>query len=164
MVVDSFVCTPPMGFPPTLILLWGALDGTPFSQPIAGVLPDTWYIINNSTPTEAMVRFSWEVVQGVDEQGRPGLGRAGLTVSPSIVRTGATVRAERVANPSCAFVFFDAAGNRVRTLRTQASSTGAASATWNGEDDFGRRLPEGIYYCSLDAAASPSVRKLILSH
>ena len=162
MVVDTFVCTPPMDFFPIQVLVMGAVDGSGFTLPILPVVPDTWYIIP-STPQEAMVRFHWEVVDGVDEHGQPGYARAGLTVSPSIVRTGATIRAERVAGPSCAFSFFDAAGNRVRTLRTQASSAGAASATWTGEDDLGRRLPEGIYYCCLDDAANPSVRKLILS-
>jgi hypothetical protein len=162
MVVDSFVCNPPMGFPPMIIMLWGALDASPFTQVVPSVVPDTWYIIP-SAPQEARVWFHWQFVTGVYEHSRPGLARAGLTVSPSIVRTGTTVRAERVAGTNCAFVIFDAAGNRVRTLRTQTSA-GAASATWTGEDDFGRRLPEGIYYCCLGDAANSSVCKLILSH
>jgi hypothetical protein len=162
MVVDSFVCTPGMGFFPMLVMTWGSLDGSPFTRPIPSILPDTWYIIN-SAPQEAKLWFHWIDTVGVKEHSRQVLERAGLTVSPSIVRAGTTIRAERVAGPSTAFLFFDAAGNRVRTLKTQASPAGAASATWNGEDDLGRRLPEGIYYCRLDDAASPSARKLILS-
>jgi hypothetical protein len=161
MVVDTFVCTPEMGFFPTLVLLWGALDGSPFTLPIPGVVPDTWYIIP-STPQEAMVRFSWGNAPGVDEHGRPGHARAGLTVSPSIVRAGATIRAERAAGTSCSFELYDAVGNRVRTIRTRASS-GFATATWNGEDGYGRRLPEGIYYCCLDDAANSTVRKVVLT-
>jgi hypothetical protein len=160
MVVDTFVFTPEMDMFPIVVTMMGTVDDSAFNLPIPSVVPDTWYIIP-STPQEAKALFFWGVY-GVDEHSRPGYARAGLTVSPSIVRAGATIRAERVAGPSCAFVLFDAAGNRVRTLRTQASA-GAASATWTGEDDLGRRLPEGIYYCCLDGAANPSVRKLILS-
>lgn len=163
MVEDTFVFTPPMDFVPTLMLVMGTVDDSAFILPVPDVVPDTWYIIP-SAATEAKVWFHWDVVGGVAEQVQPVYARAGLTVSPSIVRAGATVRAERVAGPNCAFLFYDAAGNRVRTLRAQASSAGAASATWTGEDDLGRRLPEGIYYCCLDDAADPSVRKLILSH
>jgi flagellar hook assembly protein FlgD len=68
-----------------------------------------------------------------------------------------------VAGTNCVFEFFDAAGNRVRMLGTHASSSGAASATWDGTDDLGRSLPEGIYYCCLGGAANPLVRKLVLT-
>ena len=164
MVVDSFPCQPPMGFHPMLILMWGTMDGSNFMQPVGNVVPDTWYILNNSTPTEAKVMFSWHdtTLTGVLDHGRLSQRPAGLTASPSIVRTGTTVRAERVAGTNCAFVIYDAAGNRVRTLRTQTSA-GVASVTWTGVDDQGRMLPEGIYYCCLDGTANSSVSKLILS-
>lgn len=161
MVVDSFVCAPPMSFVPNLVLLWGSCDASPFTLPFNEVQQDTWYTING-TPQAALVLFHWDVVQAVGEQGRSAFARTGLTVSPSIVRTGAIVRAERVAGTNCAFVIFDAVGNRVRTLRTQTSA-GTASVTWTGEDDRGRMLPEGIYYACLDGAAGSSVGKLILS-
>jgi len=158
--VDTFDF-PVVEYSPLQVDLALTVDGAPTSVSIPGPMADTWYVIPG-TPQEAKVMFFWGDV-GVGERGQPGHGRAGLTVSPSIVGAGATIRAERVAGTSCAFEFYDAAGNRVRTLRTQASSSGAASATWTGEDDLGRRLPEGIYYCCLDDAANPSVRKLILS-
>jgi hypothetical protein len=163
MVVDTFFCTPEMDFFPTTVLLWGALDSSPFTRHIAvPVVPDTWYIIP-STPLEAMVRFTWrDDAPGVDERGRPRHERAGLTVGPSIVRAGATIRAERVPGTSYALVLYDAVGSRVRTLRTRASS-GTATVTWNGEDDSGHRLPEGIYYCRLGDAANSTVRKVVLT-
>lgn len=159
MVQDTFVF-PWMFGPPNTAIMTVTIDSVPQTVPFPSPQSDTWYVIP-STPEETKVKFVW-VVGGVGGHDRPGLGHAGLTVSPSIVGAGATVRAERVAGTSCVFEFFDAAGNRVRTLRTQASS-GAASATWAGEDDLGRRLPEGIYYCCLGDAANPSVRKLILT-
>ena len=160
LAVDTF-SFPLIEASPSQVDLALTVDSLPTSMSIPGVKPDTWYAIPGAP--DAQVLFSWQVVTGVNEHGRPGHGRAGLSVSPSIVGAGATIRAERVAGTSCAFEFYDVAGNRVRTLRTQASSSGAASATWTGEDDLGRRLPEGIYYCCLDDAANPSVRKLVLT-
>ena len=165
MVVDTFRLEPQMLGLPSLIQVNFTQDASPGVLPIPMPVPDTWYLISGG-PTQAQVRFFWHDTtppDAIHERGQLTQRRTGLTVSPSIVRTGATIRAERVAGTSCAFVIFDAAGNRVRTLKTQASSAGAASATWTGEDNLGRRLPEGIYYCRLDDAANPSARKLILS-
>ena len=160
MVVDTF-SFPSMFGPPTLIMLMGKVDGSPVVFPLVAPQSDSWYVIY-SMPQEAKVKFIW-LMGGVDGHGQPGLGRAGLTVCPSIARAGATIRAEHVAGSSCVFELFDAAGNRVRTLRTQTLSSGAASATWDGTDDLGRNLPEGIYYCCLGDAANSSVRKLVLT-
>jgi hypothetical protein len=162
-IVDTFRHEPPMMTLPSLIQVSYVQDATPGLLPIAAPVPDSWYLIPGSA-TQAQVMFNWKdtTVTAIGDRGQLGQKRSGLTVSPSIVRTDATIRAERVAGTSCAFVIFDAAGNRVRTLKTQASA-GAASATWTGEDDLGHRLPEGIYYCRLDDAANPSARKLILS-
>ena len=160
MTVDTSVFNPPLGAPPMIITLFYRQDDSTDKFDINMPVSDSWYTIPG-TPTEAQVLFIFTEV-GVAEPGRTGQLRTDLTVSPSIVQTGATIRAERVAGPSCVFTLFDVTGNRVRTLRTEASA-GTASATWNGNDDFGRRLPEGIYYCCLDDAANPTARKLVLA-
>jgi hypothetical protein len=160
MAVDTFLF-PSMFSPPQMVMLMGTLNGSPLLFPLAAPQSDSWYVIY-SMPQEAKVKFVW-LLGGVGGRGRPGARRAGLTVSPSIVGAGATVRAERMAGTSCVFEFLDAAGNRVRTLRTPVSSSGAASATWDGTDDRGRGLPEGVYYCFIADAAGPSVRKLVLT-
>jgi hypothetical protein len=160
MVVDTSVFTPPMGAMPMIITMFYRQDDSADKLDIQSPVSDSWYIIPGA-PQEAKVLF-YVPMPGVDEYWRSGHSCAGLTVSPSIVRAGADLRAERVAGPSCAFVLFDAAGNRVRTLRTQAWA-GTATATWNGTNDFGQRLPEGIYYCCLDDRANRMGRKLILT-
>jgi flagellar hook assembly protein FlgD len=99
---------------------------------------------------------------GIEEGGRTPSGPARLTVSPGISTGTVTIRAEHVSGGRCVAEVYDALGNRVRTLVLYRSGA-AASATWNGDDDLGRRLPEGIYYCSLADAANPAVRKLILT-
>jgi len=51
----------------------------------------------------------------------------------------------------------DAAGNTVRTFPA------AASVRWAADDDAGRALPEGIYFCRLTAGQTAIVHKLILA-
>lgn len=161
-VVDTERLEPPMLVAPQFMQVYITQDAAPALLPIPVLMQDTWYTIPG-TPTAAQVMFWWNDTTGIQERGPIGQRRAGLTVSPSVVGAGATIRAERVAGTSCAFTLYDAAGNRVRTLRTQASSSGVASATWTGEDDLGHRLPEGIYYCCLGDPANPTVRKLVLT-
>jgi len=159
MTTDSF-SFPRMYGPPQMVLLVGTLDGAATTIPLADPQSDTWYVIPSSPP-EAQVKLVYKT-GGVNEQGQLRPGQAVLTVTPSIVGAGATVRAERVAGASCVFELYDAVGNRVRTFRTQPSASGVAAVDWSGEDDHGQRLPDGIYYCCLDDAAGPVVRRLIL--
>ncbi len=160
MTVDSCDFTPPLAAMPMIITMFYRQDDSAYKFDVNMPVFDSWYIIPG-TPQEAEVLF-YTPMPGVDEYWRSGHACAGLTVSPSIVRAGADLRAEGVTRPSCAFTLYDATGTRVRTLRTRAW-TGTATATWNGTDDFGHRLPEGIYYCCLDDPANPMVRKLILT-
>jgi hypothetical protein len=157
-VVDTFTFVPLPDFPPMVVTLSLMQDDSAFQFAI--LAPDSWYTIPGA-PRQARALFGI-FLSGLEEDRCPLSGRAGLTVSPSIVRANTTIRAERVPGTSCAFVFYDAVGSRVRTLRTHVS-WGAATATWNGEDDFGRRLPEGVYYCCLDRAPSSTGRKVLLT-
>jgi len=158
MTVDTFAF-PPIDYPPMQVDLMLAVDGIPASVSIPNLVPDTWFVIP-STPTEAMVEFFWS--SGIEENGRRPSEPGGLTVRPGIITGTATVRAGHVGIGRCAAEIYDALGNRVRTLVLQPSGA-AASATWNGDDDQGRRLPEGIYYCRLTDAVGPAVRKLTLT-
>jgi len=53
----------------------------------------------------------------------------------------------------------DAAGRLVRTLR---ASPGSTNVTWNGRDDSGRRLAQGIYFLRLDTGAEQQTVKTLL--
>jgi flagellar hook assembly protein FlgD len=58
----------------------------------------------------------------------------------------------------------DAAGNVVRSLGCTAGTDGAATATWNREDDFGQLVPEGVYFCRYAEADVIAVRKVLVAH
>jgi hypothetical protein len=158
LAVDTFAF-PPIDYSPMQVDLALTVDGNHILLSIPGPMHDTWYIIS-SMPTEAKVKFLW--LNGIEEDGRRPSEPERLTVRPGIFTGTATVRAGHVGVGRCEAEIYDALGNRVRTLVLHRSGA-AASATWNGDDDLGRRLPEGIYYCCLNDAAGPAVRKLILT-
>jgi hypothetical protein len=159
MTLDTFVF-PRIPEPPDVAILNYTIDDTTLSYSIPAPQSDSWYTLPTS-PTEPKVKFTFRPA-GVEETGRRSLRSPKLTVSPSVITSSALIRAEQAGFGSRALEVYDAAGNRVRTLVLR-SSGGGVSATWNCDDDLGRRLPEGIYYCCLGDEAGSAVRKLILT-
>jgi hypothetical protein len=56
----------------------------------------------------------------------------------------------------------DAAGRRVRTLVDGAREAGAATASWDGRDDGGRRVAAGVYFLTLEGAGASRSGKVTL--
>jgi hypothetical protein len=60
-------------------------------------------------------------------------------------------------------VVYDMLGREVALLFDGVKSPGVYSADWNGRDDRGAILPNGIYFCRLHAGANPVLtRKLVI--
>jgi hypothetical protein len=58
---------------------------------------------------------------------------------------------------------FDAAGRQVRTLIAgEVRQAGEHSVTWRGDDDLGRTVGSGIYFCQVDAGSYRGVHKMML--
>ena len=57
---------------------------------------------------------------------------------------------------------FDVAGRKVRTLSATSESVEMFSATWNGRDDRGRRLPAGTYFCKVHSGRSVLTERVVL--
>jgi hypothetical protein len=55
-------------------------------------------------------------------------------------------------------------GNVVRSLDCTAGADGAATATWNREDEFGRLVPVGVYFCRYAGTDVIAVRKVLVAH
>jgi len=58
---------------------------------------------------------------------------------------------------------YDAAGRLVHTLFDGPLRPGGYEATWDGTDDRNRRLPSGIYFCTLEADNTSIKRKVVLT-
>jgi hypothetical protein len=57
---------------------------------------------------------------------------------------------------------YDLQGRRVQTLVRGPVGPGAQFATWNGEDDRGRRMPDGVYFARLMAPNANRTLRLVL--
>jgi hypothetical protein len=53
-------------------------------------------------------------------------------------------------------------GQRVRTLVEKEEQNGSVKVIWNGEDDSGRNLGSGIYFCRLKAGNLEQTQKMVL--
>jgi len=99
---------------------------------------------------------------GVIEESKPVVER--LAVSPSVVTGQMAVRLQPVGTARPVVEIHDAVGNVVRSLDCTAGTSGAATATWNREDDHGRLVPEGVYFCRYAGADVIAVRKVLVAH
>ena len=146
---------------PASITLYGNFNGFPQEIPISDPLPGTWYELPVGI-VKPSVLF-WEGA-GVEEP-NPMVERLQcLVVSPSVVTGQMTVRLQPVAAGRPVVQMHDATGNVVRALSCAAGADGVATATWNREDEFGRLVPEGVYFCRYAAAGVVAVRKVLVAH
>ena len=149
---------------PASVIVHGTGGPFPFHQTI--VRPDTvtWYSLGFGTNTP-LVKFYGDWVQGGVEESRYVVERQQcLAVSPSVVTGQMTVRLQPVGAGRPVVEIHDAAGNVIRSLSCTAGASGFATATWNRKDDFGRLVPEGVYFCRYAASGAAAVRKVLVAH
>jgi hypothetical protein len=146
---------------PSSVTLHGLINGFPQDIPIADPLPNTWYELPIGVVRPSV--YFWEGA-GVEES-QPAAERAQrLAVSPSVVTGQMTIRLQPVEMSRPVVRIHDATGNVIRTLGCTAGTNGVATATWNREDEFGRLVPEGVYFCRYAAAGVVAVRKVLVAH
>jgi hypothetical protein len=143
------------------IVLHGMVSGFAVHPSFTHYQPDTWYPIGSGVVTSHVQFYA---ILGVEES-RPVVEyQQRLAVSPSVVTRQMRVRLQPVGTSSSVVEIHDAVGNVVRSLDCIASADGAATATWNREDDRGHLVPEGVYFCRYAAADFIAVRKVLVTH
>jgi flagellar hook assembly protein FlgD len=58
---------------------------------------------------------------------------------------------------------YDLGGRRVRIMESGTQSAGRHESTWDGQDNAGRAVPTGTYFCRLSTAQGSQTRKLTLA-
>lgn len=144
---DTFMFPPSAGFP-TQIQLSADFGGKQFLQTFKQPEHLTWYQFE--TPYE-LTKAMFDDLSGVEET-RPAPARPFLLVSPNVVHDAAVIRTSGTGYVEVV----DAAGNTVRSLPA------ATTVRWAADDDNGRSLPEGIYFCRLSSGNTTIVHKLLL--
>jgi hypothetical protein len=160
--LDSHDFTGVTAWPETLVL-HGYVGPFPFHIKI--VDPDTsrWYHIGSSGKGP-FVKFYGTGYGGVEESEPVVQRQQRLAVSPSVATGKMTVRVQPVGTGRPVVEIHDAVGNVVRSLDCATGRDGVATAMWNREDEFGRLVPEGVYFCRYAAADVIAVRKVLVAH
>ena len=57
---------------------------------------------------------------------------------------------------------YDVSGRLVRLLDGRLRGAGVHTITWDGRDEYGRLLSEGVYFCCVEAGAFQATRRLAL--
>jgi WD40 repeat protein len=86
-------------------------------------------------------------------------------VHPNPFRDAALVSYSLAAKSRVALRVFDATGRQVRTLVNADQTAGNYTLRWDGRDEHGQLVPEGIYFCrmSVPEAGFTQSRKLMLT-
>jgi hypothetical protein len=147
---------------PASVALHGILGPFPTHKIIVRPDTSTWYplCLDVNPP---MVKFYGTWDGGVEEAERVVQRQQCLTVSPSVVTGQMSVRLQPVGTGRPVVEIHDAAGNVIRSLDCTAGASGVATATWNREDDLGRPVPEGVYFCRYAGADVIAVRKVLVA-
>jgi hypothetical protein len=146
---------------PQSIMLYGTVNGIPANTLIKSPEIYTWYRIGlggMASLVEFVVHYGVEEPRSVVER------QQCLAVSPSVVTGQMTVKLLPVGTGRQVVEIHDAVGNVIRSLGCTAGTDGAATATWNREDDFGRLVPDGVYFCRYAASDVIAVRKVLVAH
>ena len=57
---------------------------------------------------------------------------------------------------------YSATGQKVKTLVKEGRRPGAYTALWDGKDDMGKQLANGLYFCALSSRDFIEVRKMVM--
>jgi flagellar hook assembly protein FlgD len=57
---------------------------------------------------------------------------------------------------------YDVRGRLVRTIIDKSMTPGLHSTMWNGEDNYGRQVASGLYFCRFKAGDFVATRKMVM--
>jgi hypothetical protein len=157
---DTFVF-PDLPQWPTDLWVYGTINGLPAATHIVDPEGHKWYPFGVGTIVPFVMFHDYVAVEEPRSAVEP---RPRLAVSPSVVTEQMTVRLQPVGTSRPVVQIHDAVGNAVRSLGCTTGADGTATATWNREDDRGRLVPEGVYFCRYAGAGVTAVRKILVAH
>ena len=85
-----------------------------------------------------------------------------LAVGPNPAPGSCVLRFSLAAPRQGSLTVFDASGRRVRTLESGDFARGVHATRWDGRDDAGRTMPEGIYFAHLRLDHGAQTRRITL--
>jgi hypothetical protein len=160
---DTFKGFPNYSAWPDSIQLTSTITGMPSVSMFASPVANTWYDFTFGGIVKPKALF-YSGAANVEEPRSATGPTQRLQVSPSVVTEQMAVRLQPIGTGRPVVEIHDAIGNVIRSLDCTAGANGTAVATWNREDEFGRLVPEGVYFCRYAASGVVAVRKVLVTH
>ncbi len=160
---DTFDFPDPSQWPMEL-WVYGVINVFSTTVHIIGLVGQQWYPLCLGVHIPLVMFYDTAGIYAVAESKPAVETRPRLVVSPSVVTGQMTVRLQPAGMGRPVVEIHDAVGNVVRALDCSVVAGGLATATWNREDDRGRLVPDGVYFCRYAEAGVIAVRKVLVAH
>jgi hypothetical protein len=108
--------------------------------------------------------FAIDTVTAVDDDAS-GLPQATtlVAISPNPFNPRTTITFDLAVPGSIELAIFDLRGRLVRVMESGPSPSGHHQSIWDGQDDGGRAVPTGTYFCRLATQQGSQTKKLTLA-
>ena len=87
---------------------------------------------------------------GIEERNTLDAKHLTLEIYPNPFRKTTTIKYSMTKNGNVSLKVYDVGGRLVRNLYNDFQKSGVYTVNWNGTDDFGRKLPAGVYFYRLE--------------
>ena len=84
-------------------------------------------------------------------------------IYPNPFNPRTTIEFELAETGAIELAIYDLGGRLVRVMESGTQSAGRHESTWDGQDNAGRAVPTGTYFCRLSTAQGSQTRKLTLA-
>jgi hypothetical protein len=107
-----------------------------------------------------LVKFAW--AESLADVPAPEYGLAVQPGAPNPFSSLTTIRYVIPARTLVTIAVYDVRGRRVRSLESASREAGPHAVDWDGRDDHGRPLAEGLYFCRFQAGSTSRCLKVAL--
>ncbi len=136
-------------------------EGISFSlDPYYVAAHHVYYVLSN--PYASSPTYSITPVVAIDDDITPAASTVLIGNNPNPFSTSTDIRYSIKENTPVRLEIFNAKGQKVRTLVDASRTAGTYSEAWNGLDDKGLPVSNGIYLYRLSAGEQHSSRRMIL--
>jgi hypothetical protein len=136
-------------------------DGDPSNDELAKDLAEQ---VNDNEPIAAGL-VPLETPDVAYQTGHGDADAVALAVWPNPSRASAKISYAVPGNDQRVVLeIYSVAGRRVRTLVDERQTVGERRLVWRGDDDRGRRVTAGVYFCRLRVGEESRVTRLVLLH
>ncbi len=106
--------------------------------------------------------YRWPLSTSVDELHADKIESPFMNILPNPSRGRATICYTLGRSLDVKLSVFDIQGRLVRTLVNEKRMKGQHTVMWNGCDEDGKALPNGIYFCSLVTGDTALIEKMVI--